>query len=55
MPLENNVFTLKISFLFEEWVAAYDCKEKNKINKELGIICLYKCVKERWYKKCDSY
>ena len=46
MSLETTVFTFKISVHFEEWAAVYDSKENIKLNKELGIICLYKGVKK---------
>ena len=44
MSLENTVFTFKISVPFEEWAVVYDSEENIKINKERGIICLYKGV-----------
>ena len=46
MNLETNVFTFKICFSYEAWAAVYDTAENVKMNKELGIICLYKSVKE---------
>ena len=46
MPLETTVFTFKISVPFEEWAAVYDSQENIQMNKERGIICLYKGVKK---------
>ena len=46
MSLETTVFTFKISFPFEEWAAVYDSEENIQMNKERGIICLYKGVKK---------
>ena len=46
MSLETTVFTFKISVPFEEWSAVYDSKENIQMNKERGIICLYKGVKK---------
>ena len=45
MSLETTVFTFKISVPFEEWAAVYDSEENIQMNKERGIICLYKGVK----------
>ena len=45
MSLEITVFTFKIIVLFEEWAAVYDSEEKIKLNKDIGITCLYKGVK----------
>tara|TARA_A100001388_G_scaffold276663_1_gene265003 strand:- start:1642 stop:1782 length:141 start_codon:yes stop_codon:yes gene_type:complete len=45
MSLEMTVFTFKIIVLFEEWAAVYDSEEKIKLNKDIGITCLYKGVK----------
>ena len=44
MSLETTVFTFKISVPFEEWAAVYDSEENIQMNKERGIICLYKGV-----------
>ena len=44
MNLETTVFTFKISVPFEEWVAVYESEENIKMNKDRGIICLYKGV-----------
>ena len=46
MSLETTVFTFKISVPFEEWAAVYDRQENIQINKERGIVCLYKGVKK---------
>jgi len=46
MPIETTVFTFKISVSFEEWAAVYDSQEIIQMNKERGIICLYKGVKK---------
>ena len=46
MSLETTVFTFKINVPFEEWAAVYDSEENIAMNKELGIICLYKGVKK---------
>ena len=46
MSLENTVFTFKIRSSFEEWAAVYDSEENIQMNKERGIICLYKGVKK---------
>ena len=46
MSLETTVFTFKISVPFEEWSAVYDSEENLQMNKERGIICLYKDVKK---------
>ena len=46
MSLETTVFTFKISVPFEEWAAVYDREENIQMNKERGIICLYKGVKK---------
>ena len=45
MSLETTVFTFKISVPFEEWAAVYDSEENIQMNKERGIICIYKGVK----------
>ncbi|MCR8539672.1 MAG: DUF3764 family protein [Prochlorococcus marinus CUG1439] len=46
MSLETTVYIFKISVPFEEWAAVYDSKENIQMNKERGIICLYKGVKK---------
>ena len=46
MSVETTVFTFKISVPFEEWAAVYDSQENIQMNKERGIICLYKGVKK---------
>ena len=46
MSLETTVFTFKISVPFEEWSAVYDSQENIQMNKERGIVCLYKVVKK---------
>ena len=46
MSLETTVFTFKISVPFEEWAAVYDSQENIQMNKERGIVCLYKGVKK---------
>ena len=46
MSLETTVFTFKINVPFEKWVSVYDSKENIQMNKERGIICLYKGVKK---------
>ena len=46
MSLETTVFTFKICVPFEEWAAVYDSEENIQMNKERGIVCLYKGVKK---------
>ena len=46
MNLETTVFTFKISFPFEEWAAVYDSLENKQMNKDRGIICLYKDLRK---------
>ena len=46
MSLETTVFTFKISVPFEEWAEVYDSQENIQMNKECGIVCLYKGVKK---------
>ena len=46
MSVETTVFTFKISVPFEEWAEVYDSQENIQMNKELGIVCLYKGVKK---------
>ena len=46
MFIETTVFTFKISVPFEEWAAVYDSEENIQMNKERGIICLYKGVRK---------
>ena len=42
MSLETTIFTFKIRVSFEEWAEVYDSKENIQMNKERGIVCLYK-------------
>ena len=44
MSLETTVFTFKICVPFEEWAAVYDIQENIQMNKERGIVSLYKGV-----------
>ena len=46
MSLETTVFTFKISVPFEDWSAVYDSQENMQMNKERGIVCLYKGEKK---------
>jgi len=46
MSLETNAFTFKISVTFEEWATVYDSQENIQMNKERGIVCLYKGVRK---------
>ena len=46
MSIETTVFTFKISVLFEEFAEVYNSEENIQMNKERGIICLYKDVKK---------
>ena len=46
MSLETTVFKFKISVYFEKWAAVYDSQENIQMNKECGIVCLYKGVKK---------
>ena len=46
MSLKTTVFTFKISVPFEEWATVYDSEENIQMNKDRGIICLYKGVKK---------
>ena len=46
MSLETTVFTFKISVPFEKWAAVYDSQENIQMNKERGIVWLYKGVKK---------
>ena len=46
MFLETTVFTSKIGFPFEEWASVYDSQENIQMNKERGIVCLYKGTKK---------
>ena len=46
MSLETTVFTFKISVPFEEWAAVYDSYENIQMNKERGIVCIFKGVKK---------
>ena len=42
MSLETTVFTFEINAPFEEWAAVYDSDENIQMNKDRGIIFLYK-------------
>ena len=44
MSLETTVFTFKISVPFEKWASIYDSQENIQMNKDRGIVCLYKGV-----------
>ena len=46
MSIETTVYTFKISVPFEEWAAVMTAKKNIRMNKERGIICLYKGVKK---------
>ena len=46
MSIETTVFTFKISVLLEEWASVYDSHENIQMNKERGIVCLYKGTKK---------
>ena len=46
MSLATTVFTFKIRVPFKEWAAVYYGEENIQMNKERGIICLYKGVKK---------
>ena len=46
MTIEATVFTFKICVPYGKWVSVYDSDENIKMNKERGIICLYKGVKK---------
>jgi len=46
LSLENTVLTFKIRVPFEEWAAVYDSEENIQMNKERGIVCLYKVLKK---------
>ena len=46
MSLETTVFKFKISVPFQKWAAVYDSQENIQMNKERGIVCLYKGVKK---------
>ena len=46
MSLETTVFTFKINVPFEEWAAVYDSEENIQMNKDRGIICLYKGIRK---------
>lgn len=46
MTIETTVFTFKICVLNEKWASVYDSDENIQMNKERGIICLYKGVKK---------
>ena len=47
MSLETTVFTFKICVLYEKWAAVYESEENIQMNKDRGIICLYKGVKKK--------
>ena len=42
MSLETTVFQFKISVTYEKWASIYDSEENIQMNKDRGIICLYK-------------
>ena len=44
MSLETTFFTFKISAPCEGWAAVYDSEENIQMNKDCGIICLYKGI-----------
>ena len=46
MSLETTVFKFKISVPFEEWASVYGSEENIQMNKERGIVCLYRGVKK---------
>ena len=46
MTIEATVFTFKICVPYGKWVSVYDSDENIKMNKERGIVCLYKGVKK---------
>ena len=46
MSYETTVLRFEISPPFEEWAEFYDSEENIKLNKEVGIICLYTICKE---------
>ncbi len=46
MSIETTVFTFKIIVSFDEWAKVYDSQENIQMNKERGIVCLYKGVKK---------
>ena len=46
MTIETTVFTFKICVPNEKWASVYDSDENIQMNKERGIICLYKGVKK---------
>ena len=46
MSIETSVFTFKIKVPFEKWGAVYNREENIEMNKERGIIHLYKGVKK---------
>ena len=46
MFVETTVFTIKINVPFEELASVNDSQENILMNKEHGIICLYKGVKK---------
>ena len=46
MSIETTVFTFKINVPYEEWAVIYDSDENIQLNRERGIVCLYKGVKK---------
>ena len=46
MFLDTSVFTIQISVPFEKWAAVYDSQENKQMNKERGIVFLYRGVKK---------
>ena len=47
MSLETSIYKLKISVPFEDWVAFCDSEANMQMNKERGIIYLYKGVQKK--------
>ena len=46
MSPETTVFKVKIIIPFGKWAAVYDSEENIQMNKDRGIICLYKGVRK---------
>ena len=46
MSIETTIFIFNISVPYEEWAAVYESEENLQLNKERGIICIYKGVKK---------
>ena len=46
MKIETTIFKFKICIPNEKWASVYDSQENVQMNKERGIICLYKGVKK---------